>query len=104
MKQKKRSQADGGSGVASDRLGNDLLCRKFRELTEDGGAQVVIRDDPKMAWRGHRRESRNSLLDHTVLAIEREQLFGATLATERPEARAPATGENYGIEVRVRLH
>jgi hypothetical protein len=57
-----------------------------------------------MTWCGHGSESRDGLLDHAVLAVEREQLFGSTLTAERPEARAPATGENYGIEVRVRLH
>ena len=99
-KQKKCRQANGGRGVASDRLGDDLLRRKLRKLAQDGGAQVVIGDDPETARRGHGREARDRLLDHGLLAIEREQLLGAPLAAQRPEARASAAGENDGIEVR----
>src|SRR5450759_2339555 len=103
-KQKERRQPNRGSGVASGGLGDDLLRRKFRKLTQDGGTQVVIGDDPETAGRGHGCEARDGLLDHRVLAVEREQLLGAALAAQRPEARASAAGENYGIEVRVRLH
>ena len=38
------------------------------------------------------------------VAVEREQLLGAAFAAQRPEARASAASQNYGIEVRVRFH
>jgi hypothetical protein len=43
-------------------------------------------------------------LDHRVLAIKSQQLFGAALATERPKARAAASGKDHRIEVGTRLH
>src|SRR5580658_458459 len=103
-KQNESRQANGRSGVASEGLSNDLLRGKFWELTQNRGTQIVIRNNPETTGRGHGREARDGLLDHAVLAVEREQLLGTTLATERPEPCAPATSENYGIEVRVRLH
>jgi len=71
---------------------------------QDGGAQIAIRDDPETAVRSHRREARDRLLDHGLLAVERQQLLGPALATQRPEARAAATGQNHRIEMRIRLH
>src|SRR5208282_3779186 len=70
----------------------DLLRRKFWKLTQDGGAQVVVGDDPETAPPGHGCEARDGLLEHGLLAIEREQLRGS------------AASEDYWIEVRVRLH
>ena len=54
--------------------------------------------------RSQRREARDRLLDHGLLAVEREQLLGALFAAERPEAGAAATGQDYGIEVGVLAH
>ncbi len=53
---------------------------------------------------GARGEAGDGLLDHGVLAIERQQLLGAPLAAQRPKARASASGQDYGIEVRVLSH
>jgi hypothetical protein len=39
------------------------------------------------------------LLDHGLVAIQRQQLLGPPLTAKRPEAGATASGENYGIEV-----
>ena len=49
-------------------------------------------------------KARDGLLDHGVLAVEREQLLGAALAAQRPEARAAAASQDHGIEMWVRLH
>jgi hypothetical protein len=102
--QKKCREPDGGSGIASNGLRDNMLRRKLRKLAHDSCPQIVVGNDPKIAWRGHRCEACHGLLDHGVLAIQREQLLGATLAAKRPEARAAASGKNYGIEVRVRFH
>ena len=103
-KQKKRCQADGGRRVASHGLGDDLLRGKLWQLTKDSGAQVVIGDDPETARSGQGHEARDRLLDHGLVTIEGEQLLGAALAAQRPEARATSAGQNDGIEVRVRSH
>ena len=42
-------------------------------------------------------KSRHRLLDHSLLAVEREQLLGAFLAAQRPEARAAPSSQNYRI-------
>jgi hypothetical protein len=39
------------------------------------------------------------LLNHGPIAVERQQLFGALLPAQWPEARAPAAGENHRIEI-----
>ena len=84
-KQEKRGQADGWCGVASGGLGDDLLRWKFRELTLDGLAQVVVGDDPETTGRGDRLQARDRLLDHGLLAIERQQL--RSLLEQLEEAR-----------------
>jgi len=81
-----------------------LLRRKLRKLTKNGGAQVVIGDDPETARRGQGCETCYRLLNHGVLSVERKQLLGTALAAQRPEARASAASKNCGIEVRVFSH
>ena len=61
--------------------------------------RVFVRDDPKTARRSERQQARNRLLDHGLLAVEREQLLGPALAAQRPKTRAPPAGENYRIEI-----
>jgi hypothetical protein len=39
------------------------------------------------------------LLNHRLLAVEREQLLGAFLPAQGPEARAPAAGKDYRIKI-----
>src|SRR5580704_15973285 len=103
-KQEECRQSNRGRCIAPDGLSDDLLPVKLWKLTKNSGTKVVIRDDPKTARRGHGCEARHGLLDHGVLAVEREQLLGAALAAQRPEPRASAASQNHGIEVRVRLH
>ena len=54
--------------------------------------------------RGKRQQARDRLLDHGLLAVERQQLLGALLAAQRPEARAAAAGKDHGIEIGVLSH
>ena len=53
----------------------------------------------KRARGSQRQQPRNGLLDHGLLAVEREQLLGPTLPAQRPEAGAAAAGQNHGIEI-----
>ena len=53
----------------------------------------------KRAGRSQRQQSRHRLLDHGLLAVERQQLLGATLPAQRPEARAASAGKNHGMEI-----
>ena len=54
--------------------------------------------------RSQRQQPRHRLLNHRLLAVERQQLLGALLAAQRPEARAAPSSQNYGIEIRVLSH
>jgi hypothetical protein len=103
-KQQKCGQSDRGSRVAADGLGDDLIRGKFRKLTQNSGAQVVISNDPETARCGQWGQARDGLLDHGVLAIKREELLGAALSAQRPEARASAAGQDYRTKMRVRSH
>ena len=53
----------------------------------------------KRAGRSQRQQPRHGLLDHGLLAVERQQLLGATLPAQRPEAGAAAAGKNHGMEI-----
>ena len=103
--QKKCRQSDRRRGVASGGLGDDLLRRKLRQLAQMmAGRRSSLVMIQKRLGRSHGRQARDRLLDHGLLAVEREQLLGATLAAQRPETRAPAAGQDHGIEMRIRLH
>ena len=104
MQQQKRGQANGRRGVAADGFGNDLRRQKSGKLPKNRWPQIVIRDDPKAMCRRERRQARHSLLDHGLLAVEREQLLGVAFPAQRPETRAPASGQNYGIEMWMFSH
>ena len=96
--QQKCCQPNRGRRVASHRLGQYLVRRQRGKLLQNRLAQVFIADDPEVLCRSERQEALNRLLDHGLLAVERQQLLGASLAAERPEPCAASTGENDGIE------
>ncbi len=99
--QDERRQPDCGRGIAPGRLGDDLVARQLRQLLGDRRAQVGVGDDPKMLAVGERQQALDRLLDHAVAGvIEREQLLGAALAAQRPEARAASASEDDGMESR----
>ncbi len=104
VQHQKCRQADGGRGITANRLGQDLFGIEIWQLPQDGGAKVIIGDNPLALGRSQGHEAGNSLLDHGLLAVEREQLLGAAFAAERPETGAASAGEDNRIEVRVRLH
>ena len=99
-----RGQPDRRGGIASDWLCQHVSFRQLRELLDDRRAEIVVGDDPEFLGRRERQEARDRLLDHGLLAVEREQLLGPFFPAERPETRAPASGENHGIEVGVLAH
>src|SRR6185437_3213339 len=61
--------------------------------------EVVVGDDPELLSARGRQQTRDCLLNHGLLAIERKQLLGAFLAAERPEARATPAREDYRVKV-----
>ena len=77
--QKKGGESDGGGGVASDGLGNRLRLWQLWNLLQDREAKVVVGNDPETFSRSERQKPGHSLLDHGLLAIQREQLLGAFL-------------------------
>jgi hypothetical protein len=68
-------------------------------LFQNRGPKVVVRNDPESIRRSQRQQSRDGLLNHSVPAVKREQLLGALLPAQGPEARAPATGKDHRIKV-----
>jgi len=47
----------------------------------------------------HSQRALYRLLNHGLVAIQRQQLLGTAFAAERPEARAAPSSENDGIEL-----
>ena len=97
--EKKRGESDRGCGVPPYRLGKHLRLRQLRKLFQDRGTKIVVGNDPELLRRGQRQQPRHGLLDHGLLAVERQQLLGTFLPAQGPETRAAAAGEDYRIEV-----
>ncbi len=77
--QQKRRQPNRRRGVSAGGFGDNLQRRNFPKLPEHCRPQVVICDNPKAFGRRERQEARHRLLDHRLLAVERQQLLGAAL-------------------------
>ena len=99
LHQNERSQSDGWRCVPSHRLGQNLFRAKPRKLAHDFAPQMLIGDDPETCRGSQGQQPAHGLLDHGLLSVERQQLLGATLPAQRPEARAAAAGENHGMKV-----
>src|SRR5207248_6446433 len=97
-------QPDRGSGVAGDRLRDDLLLRDALELPADGFDDVLIGNDPEAIFRGQRQEAQYGLLNHSLLAIEGEHLLGHAAAAARPESCAATTRQDHWIEGIFQFH
>ena len=97
--QNESCQTDGRRGVSSGGFGNDLLRAQAWNLANNLAAQVFVGDDPAVTGRSQWQKAGDRLLDHGLLAVKRQQLFGPPLAAQRPEAGAAAAGENHGIEI-----
>src|SRR5882672_7485205 len=102
--QEKRREANGRRCVTTNRLCEDLFRNQLWQLPQNGRAEVVVGNDPLAFGRGHRQQAGDGLLEHRLFAIEREQLFGSSLAAQRPEACAASPSQDDRIEVRIRLH
>ena len=74
--QDKSGEADGWRRVATHWFGDHLVSSHLGELTQDLRLQVVVRDHPNLLGSRELKQSRDRLLDHCLLAIEREQLLG----------------------------
>jgi hypothetical protein len=92
-------QSDGRRSVSANRLGDDLLAPKFGELAQNFRPGVLVGNDPELLCRSQWSQTRDRLLNHRLIAVKRQQLFGTLLSAQRPKACAPASGKNHGIEV-----
>src|SRR4029077_2537813 len=77
--QDERGQTNSWRRVASDRFGQNLAPAEARKLARDLALQMLIGNNPETRGRSQRQQPRYSLLDHGLLAVERQQLFGTTL-------------------------
>jgi len=102
--QQKRGQPNRRSCISSRRFSQDLRFRELRELLHDCSPQIFVGDDPEPFRPSQRQQARHGLLNHRLLAVERQQLFRALPAAQRPEARAAPASQNNGIEIRVLSH
>ena len=82
--------------TGSARICFGLSRGSWRMISRRKCSLVMIQ---KRAGRGQRQQPRDRLLDHGLLAVERQQLLGPTLPAQRPEAGAAPAGENHGMEV-----
>src|SRR5438132_456900 len=79
---------------------NNLRSAQLRKLTRNFPQQIFVGNYRKLAGGRERQQTRHSLLNHGLLAVEREQLLSAALATQRPEARTASACEDYRIKIR----
>ena len=86
-------------GVAPDWLSDDLLFLQLLQLALNRRPQVIVGYDPELLIFRERLKALDCLLNHALLAVQREQLLGHALAAQRPEARTASTSENNGIKV-----
>ena len=92
-------QSDRWSGITRHRFGDDLFLRHLLQLPADYFKDVIVGDNPKIAFIGQRQQSLNGLLNHRLIAIEVQHLLGHLPATARPEARTASASQDYGIEI-----
>ena len=65
--------------------------------------QIVVSNHPKKFRRSQPNQARHGLLNHGLLAVQRQQLFGPPLTTEGPEARSASASENDWVKVGIFL-
>ena len=89
------------AGAVLRAAGSARICfwAEPRKLARDLAPQMFVGDDPESRRRGQRQQPRHGLLDHGLLAVKRQQLLGAALPAQRPEAGASAAGKNHGMEI-----
>ena len=75
--QQERRQSNGRCSVAANRLGQNLPLRQLRQLLQNRRPQIFVCNDPEVLGLRQWQQPRHRLLDHRLLAIQREQLFGA---------------------------
>ena len=97
-------EAAGWRGVAGHRLLHDLRGGQAGQLVGDLVGQILVGDDPGFFQRCQRHEAFHGLLDHGALAVEGENLLGASAPGTGPETRAAAPGQNHGTEIDVVQH
>ena len=87
---------------SAPRLRKHLCFRQLAEAASQSHGRrsslVMIQNFPAAS---QRQQTRHRLLDHRLLAVERQQLLGPLLAAQRPETRAATASQNHGIEIRV---
>ena len=97
----RRRKGEGGTGVATDRLGNDLVCRERwkrlaheRRLRRDGEhVDVFIRDE--------REESIDGAGEQRLPADQWNERLRSLWAAERPETGAAAPCQDHRIRSRA---
>ena len=89
------------AGAVLRPTGSARICfwAESRKLAHDLAPQMFVRDDPETRRRSQRQQPRHGLLNHGLLAVERQQLLGPALPAQRPEAGAAAAGKNHGMEI-----
>jgi len=91
---KRRPERDGGTCVAADGFGDDIVLWQLGQLLADFGDLRGVGDDENVFHRHQRQHTVHGLLEKGALAEQREQLFGHLLAAQRPETLAASAGHD----------
>jgi hypothetical protein len=86
-------------GVAGHRLLHDLRGGHAGQLVGNLMGQKLVSDDPGFFQRCERFEPFHGLLNHGALAVESENLLGASAPGTGPETGTAAPGQNHGTEI-----
>ncbi len=94
------------AGAVFRPTGSATICRlsslgSWRAMAERRSSFVITQKSlPRCQW----QQPAHGLLDHGLFTVEGQQLLGAPLAAQWPEARSPSAGEYHGIEMRISNH
>ena len=94
LQQKRRQSACWGR-IARFRFGKNVAARYARHLLCDHRTQKLVGDDPHILRCGQGEQPIQCLLDHGLLAIQRQHLLGVRPPAARPEARPTAARQNH---------
>src|SRR5262249_14262167 len=86
------------SGITRLWLHDDLFGRDSRQLALNGLAHEFVGDDPEGLIFSQRQQPLHGLLNHGLLAVQREHLFRQPAPAARPKTGAAASSQNHGIE------
>ena len=102
---RQKPQGGGGDrrpGVAGQRLEQDglRLDADLLQLVVDQEPMILVADQQRCGEADVAQSARRRVLQHRPLGRELQELLGIRSARQRPQARASATGQDDGMDLR----